>query len=163
MRRLADAPSPVDGHTDVALVGEGGLARVQTGTRPDAGPLGPRVPGKRMLGRDRRAECARRAREDREELVPLAVDLDAVRLRDRPPQDPAIVLEQRAVLVTPEALEQPRRPLQVDEEEGERSLGERAGGHAPQGNRAGAASKDCGCSYGAPSSRPDGRSARLCA
>src|SRR5204862_3668999 len=92
---------------------------------------------------------APRARENGKHLIPRRVDLGPTRGFDRYPQQLTLPRQQLAVAVTAEPLEQPRRALDVREQERHRSLRQRprashALDHSP---------KVCGFSYGASTSR----------
>ena len=85
--------------------------------------------GERALGLDRRVGRVLGAREREEERVALRVDLGAAASLHGAAHDPPVVVHDLRVVVA-ELLQQPRRALDVAEEEGDRSAGKRA--HRPQ-------------------------------
>ena len=114
------------GVSDVAVVAEVGLTRVQADPHPHAAALGPRVRGDGPLGRDGRGERRPRAREHDEERVALAVDLDAVMRRERAAEELVVLRQHGGVAVTAEPVEDPRRALDVGKEERDRPRWEAA-------------------------------------
>jgi hypothetical protein len=74
------------------------------------------VVGERLLRRHRRADGLSRLLKRDEELVGATVDLASAGVVDRPPDNGSIPLEHDEVVVT-QATDQPRRVLDVGEEE----------------------------------------------
>ena len=105
-----DARASVDVDSDVSLVGYTRLAGVEP--HPDAD----RTIGQAALGVHGRGGRVRRPRERHEECVTLRIDLDTVVVRTGRADDPAVIVERIAVPVA-ELVQQPRRPLDVREEE----------------------------------------------
>src|SRR5581483_7121871 len=150
VRRLADAPTAVDGDPDVAVAADRRLAGVQPHPHAHLRLPGPPLGRERTLRGRRRRRRSRRAHEDAEERVSGRVDLGAAARLDRLSQQLALPRQQRAVAVAAEPLEQPRRPLDVCEQERHRPLRQRRLRHhllddSPQ---------VCGFSYGASTTRP---------
>ena len=114
-----DARASVDVDSDVSLVGYTRLAGVEP--HPDAD----RTIGQAALGVHGRGGRVRRPRERHEECVTLRIDLDTVVVRTGRADDPAVILECIAVPVA-ELVQQPRRPLDVREEERHHSTREHA-------------------------------------
>jgi hypothetical protein len=77
----------------------------------------------RALCCDGRGDSLTGPSECEEERVPLSVDLDAPVLAERVPDDAAVVRNQLRIALA-EALEKARRPLNVAEEESDRSSGQ---------------------------------------
>jgi len=96
------------------------LAGVEAHANPNRSTVGPGLGGKRALRRNRRGDCVTRAWEGDEECVALRVDLVALELGERLAQQ-TCVRREGVVVTLAEALEQPRRPLDVGEEERHRS------------------------------------------
>ena len=111
------------------VVAVGGRARL-TGVEPhpdaDRSVGRPRVGGQAALRGD--AGCGRGTgvREDDEERVTLRLDLDAPGLREGRPEDRAMRFQERPVGCA-EACDQRGRALDVREQEGHRSCGQRSG------------------------------------
>ena len=122
VRRLADAPAAVDGDPDIAVATKRRLARVQPHPHSRLHLARPPFGCERALGRYGRRDRAPRARKDSEQRVAGRVDLGTTPSFDRAPQYLPLLLEQRAVAVTTEPLEQPRRALDVSEQERDRPL-----------------------------------------
>jgi hypothetical protein len=126
MSRLADEHLPtvtgsrdpgrtVHVHTDVALVGDERLAGVQSDPDLDR-------PVERLLGLRRRRERIGSTRKGDEEGVPLRVDFNAAVGGERLAQQPSVLGESVGVGVA-ELVKQPRRPLDVREQEGDGAAG----------------------------------------
>ena len=117
-----DARCTVDVDPDVALFGHDGLARVKPHADADRPVAKRRLPV--------RGGCDRvgGARECDEERVALRVDLDAAVPCERVPQRTTVLAQQLRVVLAV-LVEQPRRALDVREEERHGSAGEVA--HAP--------------------------------
>jgi hypothetical protein len=117
---VADPRGLVDGESDVPLAALRGLARVEADPDPHDAVLRPFVPVQRALSCHRGRNRGRRAREDGEERVALAVDLDPVVLGERAAEQLVVPREDLAVAIAPELLQEPGRPLDVREEKGDR-------------------------------------------
>lgn len=98
---------------DVALIGDKRCARVQTHAHPN--PAG----GKRFGQLSRRGECARRGGEGEKEGIALRVDLDTVVADARLSYQAAMLGQCLRVTLGAELLVQPRRALNIGEEEGD--------------------------------------------
>ena len=75
--------------------------------------------GESFLGIPRRCERALRGLKRDEERVPLRIDLDTVVGGERAAQNQAMLLECFRVPFRPEVVQQPRRALDIREEEGD--------------------------------------------
>ena len=120
--RRADARRADDVEAEVALVADGRLAGVQAHPHPHLGALGPVVCAESALGRNRAGDRLRCARERVEERVALRVDFRAALRAQVLAEEPPVLADDFAVVVT-ERLEQPRRALDVGEEERDRAAG----------------------------------------
>ena len=116
VRERGDARSAVDVLADVALLGRGRSARVQAHAHADRSRLEP------FARRARRLRRSSGCRKGDEERVALRVDLDAAVRRRRLAHDPPVLGERVGVPRRPELVQQPRRPLDVGEEQRHRSL-----------------------------------------
>src|SRR5207245_5241048 len=114
-----DARASVHVDSDVSLLGYTRLAGVKP--HPDAD----RPIGQAALGVHSRGSRVRRSRERHEERVTLRIHLDTVVVRTGRAHDPAVIVECIAVSVA-ELVQQPRRPLDVREEERHYSTREHA-------------------------------------
>ncbi|CAN5296444.1 hypothetical protein BH09ACT13_BH09ACT13_04620 [soil metagenome] len=112
----SDPRRAMHSHADVALLADDGLTRVQPHPHADLATVGPVVLGERALRDDRRSESRIRTREREEERVSLRVDLAPAAL-GRGLADGALVLCPDGAVALAQVLEQPRRPLDVGEEE----------------------------------------------
>ena len=125
----SDSGRPMDAETHVSLIPDHGLARVQTHTHPHLAALGPPVLRERTLRHDCGSQRRIGTPKGEEEGVSLGVDLPAAALLRCCADDPLVLGENLAVAL-PEVLEQPRRSLDVGEEEGDcaaRELGHAEG------------------------------------
>ena len=118
-----DPRSAHDVQPDVALFADRRLARVQAHAHANLRPAGPGVVAQRALRRDRGLGRVACAREREEERVTLRVHLGAAALAETLADDPPVRRHDVAVGVA-ELLQQPRRPLDVGEDERDRSAGE---------------------------------------
>ena len=111
VRERSDSRAAVYLEPDVSLGGQPRHARVQAGAHAN-GPVGERV---HRLARG----CGRplRRRERDEERVSLRIDLDAAVRGDRRAHDPPVRIESVDVARRPELVQEPRRALDVSEEE----------------------------------------------
>ena len=116
MPRCHDPRRAMDAETVVTLVSDAGLAGVQADPHTTLRAFGPWVLGESALCGDCRQRGVRRLAKSDEEGVALCVDLLAVVLGECGAQDPAVVGEHLAVPVA-QQFQQPRRPLDVREEE----------------------------------------------
>jgi hypothetical protein len=124
VRGRRDARGPMDVHADIALLGQERLPGVESHADADRAGL-ERLP--RIFGSRCRIS---RAGECDEEGVSLRVDLDAVVPREGVSQGLAMLGEQVAVAVAM-LPQQPRRALDVGEEEGDGAGGKIAPAHGP--------------------------------
>ena len=108
--RRGDPGGAVDVGADVALVRQQRRARVNAHPHRDR---------QRRLGFLRGRQRTRRGRERDEERIALRVDLDAAVPRERVAQDASMLGERLRVLRLAELVQQPRRALDVGEEEGD--------------------------------------------
>ncbi len=106
-----DARALVHVEADIALLGQDGLARVQAHANPD------RARGEHVLGRPCSGDPVARPGEGDEEGVALRVHLDAPVGDEGPAQDAPMFREGIGITVA-QLLQQPRRSLDVGEEEG---------------------------------------------
>jgi hypothetical protein len=113
---------------DVALLFDHRLARVQSHTDAHPDALGPLVLGERSLRDDGGSQSGVGAGEGEEERVSLTVDLAALTLLCGCPQDAPLLGQNRAVAL-PQLFEQPRRPLDVRKQEGDRAAVKLRRGH----------------------------------
>src|SRR5712691_9563917 len=107
----------MNGQAEIPLVPDEGFARVKAHTYPQLSALGPRMSSKRPLGRYGSGSGVLRATEDHEEGVALGIDLLAVVLREGGTQESSVIGQNSAVPVA-QPPEEPRRSLDVAEEEG---------------------------------------------
>ncbi len=115
-----DTGRPMDGEPGVATARCSRLARVQAHANLDLHAFRPGVRRDRELALDSRQECISRTREGDEEGVALGIDLVAsVRFECRAQQ--ALVLLEHAAVALPQQLDEPCRPFDVGEEEGDGS------------------------------------------
>ena len=118
----ADASGPVDAQPDVALLCDDGLSGVHAHPYPDDCLARPRACGDLSLSGQCRGDGILRARKDDEEGVSLRVHLAAaVLLKER--AEEAVMLGQEDGVVLAEAFQQPGRPFDVGEEEGDGAAG----------------------------------------
>ena len=82
----------------------------------------------RLLGFAGGLEGSRRRGKRDEEPIPLRVNLDAAVPPERLPQDASMLREHRRVSIRTELVQEPRRALDVGEEEGDSSVGQRTHG-----------------------------------
>ena len=115
----ADPRAPVDPDPDVALRGRRRLGGVDAHPDPELPPVRPRVAGEGSLPLARRPERVARPREGDEEGVALRVDLVPAVRRERLAEEPPVILEHRGVPLGAEVPQQPRRALDVREQEGD--------------------------------------------
>ena len=118
VRQGGDSGAAVDVDADVPLGCQRGRARVQPHPNPDRSRL-ERTPA--LFGRSDRT---RRGRERDEERVALRVDLDAVVGSERGAEHAPVLGQSLGVRVGPERMKQPRRALDVGEEERDRAARE---------------------------------------
>jgi hypothetical protein len=124
VRGRADPCRAVHVEAEVVVAGPRRLARVQADPDPHRGPIRPR-PGREVaLDRDRGGDRVVGPRERDEEPVARGADLMAAVRGDRRPDDRVMRGEQLGV-ASAQALEQPRRALDVAEQEGDRARGQR--------------------------------------
>jgi hypothetical protein len=134
-RRDARAAMNIDAH--VVVVGDQGLARVHAHPHANGGAVRPRMAHERVLRLGRCRDGVARIVEGDEEAIALRIHLNAPVSRERFPQKPPVVTEHVRVPVA-ELVEQPCRPLDVGEEEGD-SAGRKLGhGPPPERRRRGA-------------------------
>jgi hypothetical protein len=115
----ADSRSTVDSDAHVALSCRRCFTRVDAHADARLLPLRPDVIGKVALEISRRLNgCAGPIERD-EEGIPLRVDLVAAVPIEHLPQELAVILQQVAVLLGAEVSQEPRRSLDVGEQEGD--------------------------------------------
>src|SRR5882724_2926959 len=103
---------------DIPIVADDWLAGVQTHADPDRRTVRPLVLRERVLGRNRGLDGLLRASEREEERISLTIDLAAVPRLDSLTQDPSMLGKHIDVAIA-ELPEQPRRSLDVCEQEGD--------------------------------------------
>ena len=113
-----DARSAVDAEADVPFAADGRLAGVDAHPHPQLLAAGPVMGGKLALPVEGSSDGILGAPEGREERVALRVDLRAVVVGESRPDDPLMVGEDGRVFLA-QLLQQPSRPLDVGEEEGD--------------------------------------------
>ena len=117
--RVGDAGSPMHIETDVVGRAEGTDPRVQPHPGPDDAVGWPRMVHQGMLSLHRCLERVHRSCEDGEEGIALGLDDDTIVFRDGGLDQGVVRLEDRDPVIT-EGLHQPRRALDIGEEEGDR-------------------------------------------
>ena len=118
MRGGADARREMETEAEVALLLHSGLAGVEAHPHAELLAVGPCVAGERALGGSGGGNRVARPPEDDEEGVALRAHLLAAVFREgRPHQRPVVGQDLRVAVAKPP--EQPRRSLDVAEEEGE--------------------------------------------
>src|SRR5439155_16786088 len=127
MRRRTDTGRGVDGQPDVPRIGEGGAAAVDTGADLYLEVLGPGPRAQRALDDHGRFDGRNDALEDGEELIRAGVDLTAAGAAHRGPNDVLDVFQQVRVAIA-ELPEKNGGALDVGEQEGDESAGERGWG-----------------------------------
>jgi hypothetical protein len=144
----SDPRRAMDGKSRVAAVVRDGLARVQAHPDFDLDTVRPPVGEQRELALDCCQERVAGAREGDEEGVALRVDFVAAVSVERLPEQALMVAQDGSVAI-PELFHEPRRPLDVREEEGHGAR--RRLGHGPE--------RDTGIAHKASTACP-GRSGR---
>src|ERR671925_1387585 len=119
VRRGADASHLVDGKADVVPVGERDLSRMDARPHANLPAAWPRVLQQGVLQVGRRAKRCVCTGEDRKHRVTLRAEDGAIGARDRVADQAAVLLEERAV-VRARLREEPRRALDIGEEERDR-------------------------------------------
>lgn len=117
----------MDVDADVIVGRERRRPRMDPHPDPEGKTAEPRVSRKSALRVRGRSHGVLRATEGDEERVALGPDLDAAVLLDGGAYQPMMLLERLGVSVA-ELLQEPRRPLDIGEEEGDRS-GRELGDH----------------------------------
>ena len=125
VRRRADASGDHDVHPDVALGAELGLAGVDPDAQAVRLLVGPRLDGERPLDLGGRSHGVAGPREREEHAVAGPVDLGAVVVGGSLAHELAHA-SARGCVPLPEQVQQPRRSLDVGEEERHRARRERA-------------------------------------
>src|SRR5439155_14027814 len=116
-----DPRGEVDRKTDIAAVAQSRLACIEPHAHPNQSLMRPHLPREHTLRLRRCRDSRSGTAKDREERVALPVDLDpSVLLEDRAKQL-VVPAEQLAVALAAKLLEQPRRALDVREQEGDRA------------------------------------------
>ena len=118
-----DPRRPHDVHPEVALVADGGLARVEAHADAHLDAARPLVVAERALRVNGAAYGVARADEREEERVALRVDLGAAGRAEALADEPPVVACDLGVVVA-ELLQQACRALDVREGEGDRPGGE---------------------------------------
>ncbi len=113
-----DPRRPMHPEPDVPLLASGGLTCVQAHAHANRDVFGPLVLSQRPLSNDGRAEGSIRAGESEEERVTLRVDLAAL-VGPGSVADDALMLGEHGTVPRTQLLEQPCRPLDVREQEGD--------------------------------------------
>ena len=103
----------MDVGTDVAVLGDERCSRMQAHTQADW------AASEALVDAARGFQGCRRRRERNEEGVALRIDLDPVLLRTNFPHDPPMLGERVRVRLGAERVQEPRRALDVGEEEGD--------------------------------------------
>ncbi len=119
-----DARRAHDVETEVALLADVRLARVEPHAYEHLAPARPFVVVECPLRVDRRGDCVARPREREEEGVALRIDLGAAVRAERLPHEPAVIGRDAPVGLVAEFLQQTRRPLDVGEDERDRTAGQ---------------------------------------
>ena len=134
----ADPRRPVHPDSDVALTAELRLAGVQAHPDPALSAVGPGVRRKVALRADRGGKRVLRRPEGDEEGVALRVDFAPLMGGERGPQNPLMLGKQLAVPAAAQLFEQPRRPFDVCEQEGDGAAVQlrRGAGHPAREGRA---------------------------
>ena len=114
-----DAGRAVNRKANQARLRGRGLAGVQPHAHAKHQSVWPRMRSKCPLGGDYRPDRIFRTTEGDEEGIALAVQLLTAPLPKRGPQQPVVIGKQRPVAAA-QFLQQPSRPLDVREEEGDR-------------------------------------------
>ena len=114
----ADPRRAVHVQAHVIVLPDLSLAGVDTHPHAHLDALGPRLGGERPLRAHHRGDRVARPREGDEERVTLRVDLAAVVLVERRPQQPLMLAEHLGVAAA-QARQQPRRSLDVGEQKGD--------------------------------------------
>jgi hypothetical protein len=104
--------------SDIALGCERGLAGVHSHPYSNVDLLRPQVFGDGPLRRQRCGDGVLRATKDDEEGVSLGIDLAAAVLGEERTEE-VVMLPQQVRVVLAETLQEPRRPFDVGEEEGD--------------------------------------------
>ena len=115
-----DPGGAVNDEAVVTLLRHGRLAGVHAHSNAHVAALRPRVPAQRPLRGGGGFRGGTGAREDVEERVALRVDLLSTVVRERPTQN-AAMLGQRLAVAIAQLSEQPSRPFDVREQEGDRA------------------------------------------
>src|SRR5205823_4559177 len=118
-----DARGPDHVEAEVALLADVRLAGVQPHPHAQLLTAGPFVVAQRALRLDRRRHRVAGARERVEERVALRVDLRPAVRAERLAHDAPVVVRHAAVPVVAELLQEPRRPLDVGEDERDGAAG----------------------------------------
>ena len=116
---VTDARSLVDGEADVAVAAGDSLTGVEAHPHLHLVAAGPRLGAKRGLGRSGRRDRRARTAENSEEGISLPVDLDSAGGLERPGEQPIVGRQQLRVAVAADLFQQPRRALDVREQEGD--------------------------------------------
>ena len=122
--RVADARRLVHRVADVPVAAHVRLAGVKAHTHAQGDSLRPLVRGQDGLGGSGGRDPRARAAKDDEEGIALGFDLDPARVGKGLAQQFVVHRENLAVAVAAEALEQPRRALDIGEQEGHRARGQ---------------------------------------
>jgi hypothetical protein len=117
-RRGSNARGAVDGDAVVAAIARLRLAGVDPDPHAHLDSLGPGVRSKRALGGRRRVDSILRPAKGDEERVTLAVDLLAT-VRGEGGAQELLVIGEHLPVTLAQPLEQPRRALDVREQEGD--------------------------------------------
>jgi len=118
MAGRADPRGSMDVHTDVIVEPDSGLPGMDPHAYPEVQPLGPTRRGQRPLPGHRGSDRVTRAREGHEERVPLSADLPSVVLVEGHPKY-TLMLGQDVGVAIAQPRQQPRRALDVREQEGD--------------------------------------------
>lgn len=126
--RRGDARRLVHRKTDVVVAVHSCLAAMDAHPHPDRCIKRPLMPGERPLPGDGCRDSLPRVVEGDEERVALRRDLVSVVRGPRLAQQPVVLVED-AVVVVAEVLQEPRRRLDIGEQEGDGAAGRRSVGH----------------------------------
>ena len=118
VRHGCDPGRPVHVQAEVVVAAQHPLARVEPGPDPKLDAVGPGAARQPPSGRDRGPHRFRRSLEDHEERIALGAHLVAATRGDRRSEDLGVAILHGPVAVA-EPLQEPGRPLDIGEQEGD--------------------------------------------